>query len=1185
MKLLRLDLPAFGPFTDVSLDLSAGNHGLHMVYGPNEAGKTSALRAMRSLFFGIDHKTSESFLHRDSSKLRLGAKLGHSDGSVLEFVRLKKTKHSLREQDGTTPLDSALWDRFLGGVDQNSFSQRFGIDHEELVRGGCEVLEGGGDLGEMLLSAGSGIAGLQGIQQALKSEAEALFLPRGRNQRIPTYIDQVNKAQDLIKTLQVTTEQWSQHDQALRAAEERKARLDTQKAAKQRELNRLRRFQSAQQLLGQRRALVEQCARLQQVVLLPADFTERRRAAEDRLASSGEEAARSREHLKRLRARHDEEPVDEPLLDAHKEVEHLRERRGEYRKAQADRPNLVAYRQANEHDARDVLESLGRPRDLKEAEALHLRADEPPQIHRLAREADALVSQRKALRKTLARHREEAARLDRELAEAPAPPDLDPLLGVLKSATRQYDIEPRRDAARDQLATLEANVEAARRRLPGWTGSAEALAALVVPMPETIARGESQYKDAEDALRHARSEERRALDDIAELEARLAAEASRRDLPTEDDLRRCRLRRDDGWRLVRRAWLDGEDDPVAVAKFLAALPPGRTLADGYEEQVARGDEIADRLRREANEIAQRGERLNALDGHRARLARAAQARADAQGALDGLSAEWGAMLAGLGVGPLEPSELRAWLGHREKLLDLVAQANAQRVQAERLAGQVDDLRAGLSSVLATTGERPAADDEPLTAMVDRAQEVADRRKALALRRKELAGALEKSSTERDRARDELAAVEERHDAWLREWSKWMGRIGLGPEDTAEQAVVFLENIQKLDEYLKAAHGFERRIQTIDRDADQFVRAVDELAARLAPDLAGFTPDATVDALAERLRVARERHQTRVELNTQIRNEEERLATRLQAIDEARRMLEALRREARRETIAQLPDAEERSAERSRAEESLRLCERQLLGHSAGATVEAFVAEAESLDFDGLDLNIEAIESEVAKLQGELDTLNQTIGAERTHLDAMDGGSKAAEANDQVGHALARLQADVPRYVALRLAAHLLQQGIERHREQNQAPVLERASELFARLTLGSFARLAIEETDKGKSVLVGVRPDGSTTLRVEAMSDGSCDQLYLSLKIASLEIWLRAHEPIPLIVDDILLRFDNPRSVAALQVLAELSDLTQVIFFTHHAHLIDLARENLSDAVLFTHELASSPLIVADSAP
>ena len=89
------------------------------------------------------------------------------------------------------------------------------------------------------------------------------------------------------------------------------------------------------------------------------------------------------------------------------------------------------------------------------------------------------------------------------------------------------------------------------------------------------------------------------------------------------------------------------------------------------------------------------------------------------------------------------------------------------------------------------------------------------------------------------------------------------------------------------------------------------------------------------------------------------------------------------------------------------------------------------------------------------------------------------------------------------------------------------------------------------------------------------MSNGSHDQLYLALRLASLESWLQTHEPIPFVVDDILLNFDDPRALAALRALAELSQQTQVLFFTHHRHLVELAEANLPASVLFVHELPS----------
>ncbi len=125
--------------------------------------------------------------------------------------------------------------------------------------------------------------------------------------------------------------------------------------------------------------------------------------------------------------------------------------------------------------------------------------------------------------------------------------------------------------------------------------------------------------------------------------------------------------------------------------------------------------------------------------------------------------------------------------------------------------------------------------------------------------------------------------------------------------------------------------------------------------------------------------------------------------------------------------------------------------------------------------------------------------------------------------------------------------------------------------MFAALTGGSFIRLQIDDDD-GRSVLKGVRPDGRL-VATDGMSDGSHDQLYLALRLASLESWLDTHESVPFVVDDILLNFDDQRAAAALRELAGLSRRTQVLFFTHHRHIIDLARAELPDDLVFVHEL------------
>jgi uncharacterized protein YhaN len=155
---------------------------------------------------------------------------------------------------------------------------------------------------------------------------------------------------------------------------------------------------------------------------------------------------------------------------------------------------------------------------------------------------------------------------------------------------------------------------------------------------------------------------------------------------------------------------------------------------------------------------------------------------------------------------------------------------------------------------------------------------------------------------------------------------------------------------------------------------------------------------------------------------------------------------------------------------------------------------------------------------------------------------------------------------------VRIAGIVLKREIERYRQENQGPIVSRASELFPRLTTGRYSGLRVGFGDDDEAVLLAVRGDGAT-VGVEALSDGTRDQLYLALRLASLERYALANEPLPLVLDDVLVHSDDDRARAALAVLGEVAEKTQVLFFTHHARLVELAREALGEDRLAVHSL------------
>ncbi len=126
--------------------------------------------------------------------------------------------------------------------------------------------------------------------------------------------------------------------------------------------------------------------------------------------------------------------------------------------------------------------------------------------------------------------------------------------------------------------------------------------------------------------------------------------------------------------------------------------------------------------------------------------------------------------------------------------------------------------------------------------------------------------------------------------------------------------------------------------------------------------------------------------------------------------------------------------------------------------------------------------------------------------------------------------------------------------MDRLRDERKDPLIRRAGELFAAATAGAFAGVDTDVDEDGLPVVRGRRSDGAE-VPVKLMSDGVRDQLYLAFRIASVEGYARAAEPLPFIADDLLVHFDDERSAAAMRLLAELGRATQVLLFTHHLSL------------------------------
>jgi uncharacterized protein YhaN len=1139
VRIDRLDLTAFGPFTGESLDLSGGAPGgIHVVFGLNEAGKSTALRAVLALFFGIPARTQDAHLH-PYGKLRLGARLTH-ENRVLELTRLKRRKDDLLDGQGQ-PLDPARLAELIGHLDERTFTRRFGLDQSELELG-AEALLGGGEEG--LFAAGTAGAMARQVLDGLTADAEDLFLPRGKVPRLNRALNGFGEAQRLAKQLVRPPEKWLEQKRAQEAAEAEAEGLKQHRAGIRSEHARLSRLASLLSDLARLDHVETELAALAGVPRLGPDASRHREASQRQLRDAELSAQRFDEETARLRAQLGELPDPDPLSDVEDEHLSLRDRLARARSARQDLPKLVARQRAVQDAVARALQALGF--EVADGEAL-ARADTLLPSSAQEKRIQALIAERSGLDKELELARREVRDAVQERAEtgptsSDEPPRLDTLSAAVADAAAQRPALARAEEATERIAVHRTAIRAARRQL-GLDDDADAPHE-PLPTPGEL-RDTADRWQALEARRERLADEISQLDaDVVTLRARLDTCRGHDELPSEEKLAEARARRD---RLVVQVGLDGGPPALEIAAAIQAA-----------------DEVVDGLRREAARLAEvRGldQSLHAQDERR----REKQRQFDQ--ATTQLEEHRTQAVGRVSPSRRPPQTASAYRERGEALLALAArERELSEVGATRqaLTEALCTAESRLRRVVVEVGATPIPEAVGLDGAIHFAAAQLDELRRRQERWREQHAHRERANRRVQSAEQNQEDVERRILEWERTFEQTARGLSVGAR-TVEQTRDALAELSQLRGILADAHQLTNRIEGIERDEHAFQEDIRRITARHAPDLADRDPIDAGERLLERIASSRRIAEERTRLSRALEEARTRLREAQSAVQAATARLADLMRDAGVDTASALREIEERSRHATRLDAERTELERSLLHRSSGRGLADLREEARGVSHHELSAKVDA-------LTEELDTLDERIrDVEHDAVSYAEGlrryGSEdVAWARQRAVVRGAEARSLLREYLVVRTAKVVLDQQVARYADRFAGPIARRASELFARLTRGAYSRLSI---GVGERTIRLVR--GSDEVEVGQLSRGTRAQLYLALRLASLETHFEKHHAVPLVLDDLFVDFDDERTLAAFEILGDLGRKLQILYFTHLGRDVEAARRGVPQELLFEH--------------
>lgn len=1131
MRLSALHLVRYGHFTDARLDFGSSDKGkpdLHVVYGPNEAGKSTVFASWLDLLFGIPVRTGYDFLH-DRRTLRVEADISTAHRQ-LSLARLKGNTNTLLDNRTGTPLPEATLAAALGGLERDDYRAMFSLDDDTLESGGESILDSKGDLGKLLFSASAGLADLSVALGGMEEESAAWFKPSGRKFQLKAHKDRLAELTAQRREADLAVSAWRRLVQDVSQAEEAYASARARREQTQIRLNTLKRDLDALPMLARLRRAEDRLAQLPPPRDIPADWS---RALPGWLLEESELDTLipvAQDTLDRLERAAAALPKDDAAL-VH--LEHLDNLEGEYgaiEKERADLPRRRAELAELIATQEVLLARLDRPGiSLDE---VTLQSETNARLKSLI-EADSVLN-----------NRESAARAEFARAQANLPdtreiplPDAAALarLGPLIADLRRTDLLRVFSEATQRHAAAQAATLQAFTALAPWQGDAGTLAGLDLPSADTLSARAQEMTEAAASVRAARTEVTRLESNITRLRANLDVDAA---LISAAEALESRSLRD-------AAWLRHKENlsPETASMFETALRADDALVALRLEQTHLTEKHALVRQEEAS-----------LRGARAKQAEAETSLAQLEAAT---ARDWNAI--GVSAEGRTLADLRAWIVRRAQALEAQEKLDAAQAEFDTARARVTAARQTLEATLdllaspvkSDTLDIQLAEAEALLKMAD------DLRQQARLR-----------SEMKDRS-DTLCKVEAARADWKRDWETLCAGcwIGSPPPNVAEMRRL-LEVMADLAPLAPQIAKLLHRIRRIEEDIASFQAKLTGIAESLG-ETQGPDPILSWPRLRTRLKTAAQNQTEADRLQKEIKQARSGIAELSARRDRLNAATAQLRAAFPGTTLA---DIDQEFGKIRQAQELTEDCislRSDLAQHLRTDTLPEECQRLQAFDPDPARSELETLSATLAAQDEALRAAYVMLAAAEQARDQANADGAAARLDAKRQTLLLQIADEARHFMARQAGIIAVEQALRLYRDTHRSDMMSRASEAFALLTGGRYQGLTTQPEGRNESLIA--QQSGGGSKKVDTLSKGTRFQLYLALRAAGFLELARTRPVVPFIADDIMETFDDTRAEAAFRLLAQMGKVGQVIYLTHHSHLCEIAVRACPDVRL--HDL------------
>ena len=1145
MRLNQLQLTRYGMFSGELLDFGPQKSDIpdfHIVYGLNESGKTTSMEAWLDFLFGIKRGSQYGFKHTKAMEIQA---VLEQENTIVEYKRIRKTKDSLLDMDNEIVPDAVL-NALLGGYSRPDYEILFTANDQTLEKGGNEILASKGELGKLLFSASAGMADLSERLQIMQLENDQFYKKRTSKNQLVRIKQELAELKGMWQEKDKGVKEYKalvmKHEEAEANLEKTRNDLSQFKM----ELSQVNRKIDALRWVASLSDTQNELKDCQELPIPPLNWRKLLDGWSQETVETKGRLEQLSEEIERMEAKLRGNEIDDKALVLEDRVFKARAQKESYSTVVRDLPKRNSRKAELRTEIEYLTSRLGhdyskRSKIIPDSATIGLLRD-------LMQENSGLeASYQSALEELGAAKKEREALQEKVDQEG----DLDHEVGAVEAILREIrENDPRTLLRTIATDVLEAENEIARcmDNLLPWKGSHKELVKLNCPSKPSI--GEIQKRLDETNRNYLEGCRKRdnLANEIRELEnslTRIVTEAV-----TLKDLAEARNIRENRWS-VHKSTMD-----IATA-------------EQFEMAMRSDDQMASRAAEQKANMALRSDRQAKLASLRNQFELEEQNCQVQKKALEKRIAARNGVLKGIaGLTKLQNvEELLRWLDLREHTMGELRKLKGLQTRKKHFEGLEKNYKNSLA--LALQEARIVCKKHwTLEMLISAAENLMEKQKEImAIRNQHL-----RASVNYQARLEAFNEATEKKSGWEEHWVAACKRTLFGLA-TIPRVAEMKEIIATLDELIPKVSELsilEDRIEKMQEDAARFTRNVEELARELGIDgneiLHLWTSvethvQNTLQKYHENQNIMADlasRKEEKLGLEGDIARINKAIAGFGEIYGE-NNLVEIKKYCSQAEKYQELKSAEEKAQENIRATMGL-------------PTRQEAIDQVVGLDITTLEGEKSRLESKIKECEGELEDRLASQREARRELDTVSGDDSIAIIKENYENLLDDLRDRVFAHLKNKFGIIALEQAIRKFRDTHKSEMMTLASDIFAKISCGKYKSLGTT-LEKGKEILT-VEPQSGGTKFVDGLSKGTRFQLYLSLRIAGFYEIIKNNQQAPFLADDILETFDNDRTAEALQVLEQMGTKCQVIYFTHHHHILDLADEVCLKAKI--HQLQTS---------